>query len=385
MKKNVFSAAAFVIAAAFIISSVCLPAVFAAPESSAASSGTVRQESSGQDSGNKEKTKTAQSNVTQSKQIENSLKIYKEIEKDRHEYDIWFSISCNGRVKNNSTDGYYKKGDLIRIIGKYKDKKTVIIYTAGDGLNFLPSSLIEFLPKEYKPAEGEHFNDMPVLPASKVLEETTVYTWEKDNFGLPCYIPKDEYSDDYDNSLEVSYDKSMIRRYGRLERSLSVYSSNSGSVQKITVPKGAYVGVMEYRYGEKYGYFTLYNNGGYYSLAEFINDDRTKPALTLMDENFTPSAKDKVYGMDETTELRRFALVEQVKTDSKTVIKTVTPSNAPLYIRLIRSEITLINFTRGQKIDVIADEGENYLCIYNDRAFRVSKNIVKDLKFAGTS
>lgn len=376
MKKLICAAAAAVIAAAISVPVCIIP--FAASEKKPQTTQTSKTDSSAakNDSG---KTNEKKSSETQSKEIEKSLKTFSNTTKKYHTYDIWFSIACTGRMKKNSANGYYKKGELIRIIGKYRDSKTVIVYTTGDGVNYLPAADIEFLPKDYKPEKNEYFNDMPTLPASQVLEETDVYTWEKSSFGLPCYVPKDEYSDDYDNSLEVKYDKSMIRRYGRLERDLTIYNSNRGSVQKTTVPKGAYVGVMEYRYGEIYGYFTLYNNGGYYSLAEFINDNWKKPALTLMDEDFKPSSKDKVYGMDDATEMRRYALVEQVKTDRKTAIMTVTPSKEPMYIRLIGSEITLINFTRGQKISVLADEGSNYLCIYNDRAFRISKNIVRKI------
>ena len=379
MKKLFFAAAAVCIAALAIFSGYMEPvcaAVRSGSESKAeASSPAVQKSGSTAAAADKKEEKEPSS-----EDIEKSLKIYSNTMKKYHTYDIWFSIACIGRMKKDSANGYYKKGELIRIIGKYRDKSTVIVYTSGDGVNYLPASDVEFLPKEYKPAEGEHFNDMPVLPAKDVLEETTVYCWEKDSFGLPCYVPRDEYSDDYDNSLEVRYDKSMIRRYGRLERSIRIYSSHSGSVQTTFVPKGAYVGVMEYRYGEQYGVFTLYNNGGFYSLAEFLYDDLNTPALTLMDQDFVPSAKDKVYGMDDATELRRYAYVEQVRTDKKTVIKTVTPAKGAMYIRLKGSEVLQINFTMGQDISVLEDDGSSYLCIYGDRAFRISKNLLKDKK-----
>ncbi len=308
-----------------------------------------------------------------SDEIEEELIIYDNTSKKYHTYDIWENIVCVGRIKNNSVDGYYKKGDLVRIIGKYKSSANTIVYTKGTGVNYVESEIIEFLPLEYQPEENEKFNDMPVLPAEDVLEEAYIYIGADDH-GLPCYRARDEYYDDYGSSLEVSYDKSMIRRYGKLNDPLTVYSSSDEKISKTTVPKGSYVGIMEYRYGEKYGMFTIYNNGKPYYIPEFISVRSGKASLELMDYGFVPSGSDKVYGMDSKTALNQYAYINTIESDKTKVIKKIAPK-APLYFCFKGREISMYNITGSDTLDVIDEDSSAFTCLYDELVFKVDKNL----------
>ena len=76
--------------------------------------------------------------------VEKTLEVYENFSKKYHNTDLWDSIKCYGRFKKDSEDGYYKKGDLVRIIGKYEDKSSAIIYTDSGGVNFEKADIIEF-------------------------------------------------------------------------------------------------------------------------------------------------------------------------------------------------------------------------------------------------
>ncbi len=319
---------------------------------------------------------SAETSMISSKEVEKTLKVYDSFSKKYHGTNLWDSIQCYGRFKKNSGDGYYKKGDLVRIIGKYEDKSTVIIYTDSGGVNFEKANIIEFLPKDYTVKESDRLIDTPALPASKVLEDTYVDVY-RENYGLPCFSPKEKYADDYGNSLDVVYDKKMIVRYGKILRNLTVYSDDRKIVKKTTVPEGSYVGIMSYSYGVGFGMFGVYNDGESYTIPEYINDNPENLYIEVMPEDFKPPKNSKVYGLDEKTKLRSHATVEQAEKSSDTVIKTVTPIST-VYVCFDDNERVMYNMIKGDKLSVISEENDVYTCTYEDVCFMISKNTVKD-------
>lgn len=340
-------------------------------EESSEASKEVSEEQSEEES--EEESKDESSEI--SKEVEKSLKVYDSFSKKYHTVSLWDSVACYGRFLKNS--GYYKKDDLVRIIGKYQDDSTVIVYTGGTGVNFVESKNIQFLPKDYLIKESDRLIGVPTLAASKVLTEAYVGVYRND-YGLPCYKAKDEYSDDYGNSLDVVYDKSMIVKYGKLLRTLTIYSDSSDTVEKIKIPKGAYVGLLSYSYGETYGMFQLYNNGRAYTLPENINDDPEYKYLDVMDSDFVPSSKDTVYGLDEKTSLRTAAVIDPAETGSS-VLKKITPINT-IYLYFSDDADNLYTIISGDKLDVTAEDENTYTCVYDGRGFKISKSLVKNLK-----
>ena len=319
---------------------------------------------------------SAEENKTSSEEVEKSLKVYENFSKKYHSTNLWDSIKCYGRFKNNSKDGYYKKGDLVRIIGKYENNSTVIVYTSSGGVNFEETSLIEFLPKSYTVRESDRLIDTPSLPASQVLEDTYVGVY-RENYGLPCLSPKEKYSDDYNNSLDVVYDKKMIVRYGKLLKSLIAYSDDSEAVKQTIIPSGSYVGIMSYSYGEGFGMFSIYNDGSSYTIPEYIDDNPRNRYIEVMPEDFKLPKNGKVYGLEEKTKILSHATIEPVNPDSDTVIKTVTPVDT-IYLSLTDSKNVIYNIVKGDKLSVIAEENNMYICMYEDRCFRISSLMVKD-------
>ena len=306
---------------------------------------------------------------------QNNLPVYENFSKKYHDAGLYDKICAIGRVKNNSKNGYYKKGDLVRIIGKYQDGKTSIIYTTGGGVNFLSSVNIDVLPPDYKPAEGEHFNDMPVLPSKQVMEEITVWVYKED-YGLPCYSPSYEYENDFGNSLAVSYSKDQIKKYGKLKRPLSVYTANSDFLEKTVIPKGSYVGIISYRYGEYYGAFEVYNNGTVYTIPEFINDNTSSPLLEVMPSDFVPSAKDKVYGMDEETMLRNYAVLKHEKKIDKQPIFSISPVD-PIYFYLNNNKLCKYNITPDEKLSGLSISGNIYTFEYQGHIISAQKDLFR--------
>ena len=287
-----------------------------------------------------------QSSEPTSAELASKLKVYKNVLRNYNSPEIWESVVCNARLKNDS--GYYKKGDLVRIIGKYEDEKNLLVYTSGDGLNHIPLADAELLPLEYKPEEKESFNDMPTLPAKQVLEDKYVWIY-RENYGLPCYTAKDEYWDDLGHSLEAEYSPDMIVRYG--------------------------VGLVQYRYGEEYGMFSAYNNGSLYTIAEYIGDTQ-KPWIEVMPEGFVPSGNDMVFGTTEKNMLRNYSVQKRITTEKTAVIKKVTPLR-PLYISFEDALYCRYNFISGDILNVVEEDEKTCLCLYNNRAFRISKTMLK--------
>ncbi len=315
--------------------------------------------------------------IVNSKEVEKGLKIYDTFSKKYHSVDLWDSIKCYGRFTKDTGDGYYKKGDLVRIIGKYGDKSTVIIYTNSGGVNFERSDIIEFLPLSYAVKESDRLIDTPTLPASQVLEDTYVGVY-RDNYGLPCFSPKSEYAEDYGNSLDVVYDKNMIVRYGKLLESISVYSDDTEEVKKTVIPAGSYVGIMSYSYGEAFGMFGVYNDGDSYTIPEYVNDDPERKYMEIMDIGFTPENGSKVYGLDKKTKILSCAEIKPSSSDSEEVIKTVTPKNT-VYMCFDDSKNIVYNIVKGERLDVVAESGGAYICLYDDRCFKISKTLVKEV------
>lgn len=334
------------------------------------------KENSKEESKQSQSETSSQSDKVSSEKVEKTLKIYDSFSKKYHNTNLWDSIKCYGRFRKNSDDGYYKKGDLVRIIGKYEDKSTVIIYTDSGGVNFEKANIIEFLPKNYSVKESDRLIDTPTLPAQKVLEDTYVDVY-RENYGLPCYSPKEKYAEDYGNSLNVIYDKKMIVRYGRILRNMTVYSDNKKVVSKTTIPSGSYVGIMSYSYGEGFGMFGVYNNGSSYTIPEYINDNPENLYIEVMPEDFKPPKNSKVYGLDEKTKILSYATVERADDISDKVIKTVTPVST-IYVRFEDNEKLLYNMVKGDKLSVISETENTYTCIYEDICFRISKSIVKE-------
>ncbi len=308
--------------------------------------------------------------------VEKTLEVYENFSKKYHNTDLWDSIKCYGRFKKDSEDGYYKKGDLVRIIGKYEDKSSAIIYTDSGGVNFEKADIIEFLPKDYAVKESDRLIGTPNLPASQVLEDTYVDVY-RENYGLPCLSPKNEYYEDYGNSLDVVYDKKMIVRYGKLLKGLTVYSSDSDAVKQANIPAGSYVGLLSYSYGQGFGMFSVYNDGSSYTIPEYINDNPENKYIEVMSEDFEPPKNSKVYGLEDKTKILSHATVEPVKVYNDTAIKTVTPIST-IYISLTDSENAVYNILKGEKLSVVAEEEDIYTCIYENKCFKISKNMVKD-------
>ena len=313
-----------------------------------------------------------QSSEPTSAELASKLKVYKNVLRNYNSPEIWESVVCNARLKKDS--GYYKKGDLVRIIGKYEDEKNLLVYTSGDGLNHIPLADAELLPLEYKPEEKESFNDMPTLPAKQVLEDKYVWIY-RENYGLPCYTAKDEYWDDLGHSLEAEYSPDMIVRYGRLNKSLRIYTDSKDTVDYMFVPEGAYVGLVQYRYGEEYGMFSAYNNGSLYTIAEYIGDTQ-KPWIEVMPEGFVPSGNDMVFGTTEKNMLRNYSVQKRITTEKTAVIKKVTPIR-PLYISFEDALYCRYNFISGDILNVVEEDEKTCLCLYNNRAFRISKTMLK--------
>lgn len=315
------------------------------------------------------------SSVHSSDELVKSLTVYKNVLRKYNYPEIWESVKCNARLKKDS--GYYKKGDLVRIIGKYEDDKNLLVYTSGDGLNYIPLADAELLPLEYKPEENEKFNDMPRLPAKQVLEDKYVWIY-RDTYGLPCYTAKDEYWSDLGHSLEAEYTSDMIVRYGKLKRGLNIYTASNDVIEMMTVPDGAYVGLVQYRYGEKYGMFSVYNNGSLYTVSEYIgNTDNLW--IEVMPEGFVPSDKDLVYGLDEKNALRNYSVQKRITTDKTDVIKKVTPLK-PLYFSFDDALYCRYNIISGDVLNVVEENEKSCVCLYNDRAFRISKTLIKEIK-----
>lgn len=304
-----------------------------------------------------------------------AVPVLKGFAKKYHTAALFDRICAIGRVRNDSKNGYYHKGELVRILGKNDDGKNMIIYTTGSGVNYLSEMNLELLPMDYEPAAGERFNDMPVLPAEQVMEETTIWLYKED-YGLPCYRPADEYENDYGNSLTVRYGKEQIRKYGRLKRTLSVYTSRSDCMEKTTIPKGAYVGILSYRYGERYGAFEIYNNGTIYTIPEWIDDNTSAPSLEVMSSDFVPSAADEVYGMDDSTMLRNYALLQHTEKSDSEPIFSVSPLS-PLYFYFDDNPLCRYNITPDEKLSGFSISDDIYTLSYQGHMIRAKSSLFK--------
>ena len=190
-----------------------------------------------------------------------------------------YSAACLAKVKTDSENGYFHVGDIVKIKAKWNEEN-LAVYATDRSINLIKIADVELLPLDYELSEGEKIVEIPTLPASQVLKEVDDNPgYSYNTYGLPVYTAKDEYKDDYGNSLSVYWTKDDIVKYGKITFDMHGYYVENDIIKGKTLEAGAIVGALNYGPGKPYGYFSLFNSGdqrGIRSLEEYLDEEMTK-------------------------------------------------------------------------------------------------------------